>query len=73
MLLMIFGFFATVAFHAPWYVYVIGFLCAFFAPRWVLALFGIVLCIAFHATIGVWMVGFICLCLDIAVDVLLGD
>lgn len=73
MFLMAFGLFTTWAFHGPWYVWLVGFVCAAFAPRWVLMLFGIWISIILNVPAYVWVIGFLCICADMFVSLLAAD
>ena len=58
----LFGLFAAFAFGAPFWAFVVGFLCFIANP--LVTLYGLFLCIAYDAPFWVYLVGIICMLLD---------
>lgn len=64
MFTMLFGFFATIAFGAPFWAYLVGFLCILAVPPMTLPLYGLVLTFVYSGPVWVYVVGALCIVFD---------
>lgn len=60
----LFGLFATIAFGAPFWAYLVGFLCIFVIPPGALALYGLTLTFVYSGPVWAYVVGILCIALD---------